>query len=98
MINFSFVIRNPWYNKWSKTLFSCVYDTPFKHKFLEVECYKDGTVVTFMCNWAIRRDHAGLDIELGLFGYNFHANFYDNRHWNTKEGRWMIYNEEEGLH
>jgi hypothetical protein len=51
-----------------------------------------------MFNWTVRQSHAGLDLELGLFGYNVHFNFYDNRHWNSKEGRWMFYNEEEGMH
>jgi len=59
---------------------------------------KDFTLVSFMFNWTVRQSHAGLDLELGLFGYNVHFNFYDNRHWNSKEGRWMFYNEEEGLH
>jgi hypothetical protein len=51
-----------------------------------------------MFNWTVRQDHAGLDIDLGLFGYNIHFNFYDNRHWNSEEGRWMRYTEELGEH
>jgi len=98
MINLSLNIRNPWYKKWSENLFSAVYATPFKHKFIELECYKDGHVLSFMLAWSIRCDHAGVDIELGLFGYNIHFNLYDNRHWNHEEGRWMVYTEEHGLH
>jgi hypothetical protein len=37
-------------------------------------------------------------IDLGVLGYSFLFNFYDNRHWNSEEGRWMIYSEEEGEH
>ena len=98
MISISLNIRNPWYKEWSKNLFSAVYDTPFKNKFIELECYKHGHIFSFMLNWSIRQDHAGFDIELGLFGYNVHFNFYDNRHWNNEEGRWMIYTEELGEH
>lgn len=98
MINLSINIRNPWYKAWSKNLFTAVYATPFKHKCIELECYKDGHLLTIMFNWSIRTSHAGVDFELGLFGYNFHFNFYDNRHWNHEEGRWMIYTEELGEH
>jgi hypothetical protein len=45
-----------------------------------------------------RQDHAGLNIELGLLGYHIGFTFYDNRHWNEEEGRWMVYTEEEGYH
>jgi hypothetical protein len=51
-----------------------------------------------MFNWTVRQSHAGLDLELGLFGYNVHFQFYDNRHWNVKEGCWMVYTEEDGEH
>jgi hypothetical protein len=98
MISFNFNLRNPWYKEWSENLFSKAYSTPFKHKCIELECYKDGHLLTFMFNWTICRDHAGLDIELGLFGYNVHFQFYDNRHWNVEEGRWMFYTEELGEH
>ena len=98
MINLSINIRNPWYKEWSNTLFAKSYVTPFKNKFIELECYKDGHLLSFMLNWTICQSHAGFDLELGLFGYNFHFNFYDSRHWNTEEGRWMIYTEELGEH
>ncbi len=98
MISFNFNLRNPWSKTFIKNLLCRVYDTPFKNKFIELEVYRDFTIVAFMFNWTFRQSHAGLDIDLGLFGYNVHFNFYDNRHWNTEEGRWMFYNEEEGLH
>jgi hypothetical protein len=48
-----------------------------------------------MFNWTIRQSHAGLDLELGVFGYCFRINFYDNRHWNYAEGRYYIIGETE---
>jgi hypothetical protein len=45
-----------------------------------------------------RQSHAGLAIEMGLLGYSFLFNFYDNRHWNYDAGRYFQYNEEEGMH
>jgi hypothetical protein len=55
-------------------------------------------MVSFNFSWTIRQSHAGLDIDFGLLGYCFHFNFYDNRHWNYTEGRWMKYTEELGEH
>jgi len=97
MISFNFNLRNPWVNEF-KNLWNTFYETPFEHKFVELEFYKDSSMLSIMFNWTIRQSHAGLDIDMGLFGYNVHFNFYDNRHWNVEEGRWMFYNEEEGLH
>ena len=97
MISFNFNLRSPWSNEF-KNIWCRAYETPFKHKYIELEFYKDVTVVSFMFNWTVRQDHAGLDIDLGLFGYNIHFNFYDNRHWNSEEGRWMRYTEELGEH
>jgi hypothetical protein len=97
MISLNFNLRNPRSHEF-KNFCSRVYDTPFKHKFVELEFYKDSTIISFMVNWTVRQSHAGLDIEFGLFGYNVHFNFYDNRHWNSEEGRWMFYTEELGEH
>ena len=94
MIGFSFDIspltvdfKNFWCRAWA---------TPFKHKFVELEFHTTESVIGFNFLWTRRRDHAGLDIQLSVFGVCVHFNFYDNRHWNSKEGRWMIYTEEQG--
>lgn len=97
MISVNFNLRNPRSNEF-KNLWCKSYTTPFKNKFIELEVIKDATLVTVMFNWTVRQSHAGLDLELGLFGYNFHFNFYDNRHWNIEQGRWIIYTEELGEH
>ena len=97
MISINFNLRNPWNNTF-KNLWCKYWETPFKHKFIELEVYKDFTLISFMFNWTIRQSHAGLDIDLGILGYNIHFNFYDNRHWNSEEGRWTIYDEENGYH
>ena len=92
MISFNCNIRNPWSNTF-KNLWCKSYNTPFKNKFIELEIYKDFTLVSFMFNWTIRQSHAGLDLELGLLGYCVHFNFYDSRHWNTNENRYYVYDE-----
>lgn len=97
MISLNFNIRNPWSNTF-KNVWSKCFDTPFKHKFIELEFYRDFCLISFCFNWTVRQSHAGLDLEAGLFGYSVHFNFYDNRHWNVEEGRWMRYTEELGEH
>lgn len=88
MISFNFNIRNPWSNRF-ENLWNRAYDTPFEHKFIELEVTRDFTLVSFMFNWTVRQSHAGLDLEVGLFGYNVHFNFYDNRHWNSETGKYQ---------
>jgi len=96
MIYFGFNIANPWSKRWEHTWNYIA--NPFKHKYLELELFKDNTIASFSFRWAIRQDHAGLMIDFGLLGYSVNFNFYDNRHWNSKEGRWMRYSEELGEH
>ena len=93
MINFSFTLINPWGKRWSN-VWSRVYKTPFENKFLELEVLKDTTIVSFMCRLATRQSHGGLSVELGLLGYSFSVNFYDNRHWSYELDRYFNYGEE----
>lgn len=90
MISLTFNLRNPWSNTFNN-LWSRVYDTPFKNKFIELEVTKDFTLVSFMFNWTVRQSHAGLDLEVGLCGYCAHFQFYDSRHWDTETNSWVVY-------
>jgi hypothetical protein len=96
MIYFGFNITNPWSNRF-KNVWCCIY-SPIKHKYLELEVCKDNSILSFSFRWAIRQSHAGVMIDVGALGYSFLFNLYDNRHWNTEQGRWMIYTEELGEH
>ena len=87
MFSLNFNIRNPWSNTFNN-LWSRAYTTPFKNKFIELEVTQDFTLISFMFNWTVRQSHAGLDLELGLFGYCVHFNFYDIRHWDNKTKGW----------
>jgi hypothetical protein len=92
MISLNFNLRNPWSDRF-ENLWCRGYATPFDNKFIELEVTRDFTLVSFMFNWTVRQSHAGLNIELGLFGYCVHFNFYDNRHWNYEKKAWEIYEE-----
>ena len=85
MISLNFNLRNPCSNRF-ENLWCRVYNTPFQNKYVELEVTRDFTLLSFMFNWTVRQSHAGLDLELGVIGYNVRFNFYDNRHWNIKEG------------
>lgn len=93
MISFNFNISNPWWNRW-QNVWCHSYSTPFKHKFLELEFFKDTTIVSFSFRLAIRQSHGGLSMELGLLGYSVSFNFYDNRHWNYETGQYFNHGEE----
>jgi hypothetical protein len=97
MISLNLSIRNP-YSQEFKNIWNRVYDTPFKTKFIELEVYKDSSIVSLSISWSIRQSHAGLDFEIGLLGYCVHCNLYDSRHWNYEAKRYYQYNEEEGMH
>jgi hypothetical protein len=93
MIAFNFNLRNPWSNRF-ENLWNRAYNTPFKNKHIELEITRDYTLVSFMFNWTIRQSHSGLNIEIGLFGYNAHFNFYDSRHWDNGKNQYEIYPDE----
>lgn len=97
MISLNFNLSNPWSNRF-ENLWNRAYDTPFKNKFIELEVLKDPSIVAFSFRLAGRQSHGGLYFDLGLLGYSFNFNFYDNRHWNYEAGRYFKYSEEEGEH
>lgn len=91
MIYLNLNIRHPnWWNRF-ENIKCWVGETPFKHKYWECQILKADNLLRFEFGFTIREDHAGLNLELGLFGYEIHFTFYDNRHWNHKEGRWENY-------
>ena len=93
MINFSFGISNPWSSRW-QNLWCRSYKTPFENKFLELEVIKDTTILSFMFRLTTRQSHGGLYFDLGILGYSFNFNFYDNRHWSYEFDRYFNHGEE----
>jgi hypothetical protein len=87
MINLNFTIRNPWSNRFDNI--RCWHgSTPFANKYWEIQLYKSTDVIDFSFHLTHRQSHAGLRLELGLFGYNADFNFYDNRHWDYETQSW----------
>lgn len=93
MISFSFDLKWPWFKAserqvdyiektWSLT----------KHKSLEVQLSKAGkSLIGGIFRWDTHCDHAGVMLELSLFRHFFIINFYDTRHWNYDENRYVNY-------
>ena len=94
MINICFNITNPWSDTF-KNLWCRAYRTPFKHKHIELEVLRYSTVVSFTFRWTVRQDHAGIEVEAGVLGYNIHFQFYDNRHWDPLTNQYYIHHENE---
>lgn len=44
-----------------------------------------------------KTDHAGINLWLGLLGFEVGLHFYDTRHWNIKNNRWERYDEQGNL-
>lgn len=90
MINFSFDIAHPFETKF-KNFWCKSWPTPFKTKFIELELHTIEHLAGWNFHLSTRCDHAGLDIQLSLFGVCLHFNFYDNRHWDYDNNTWEVY-------
>jgi hypothetical protein len=83
--NIQFPFRKTWYPLWSKDG-----GRLFSHKYIEYELMKDNYLIKFELDFSFQgKDHAGLDFCLGLFGYVFRVNIYDNRHWDYEKNEWI---------
>jgi hypothetical protein len=87
MIYLNFNLRNPWGSGF-KSLWHKAGATFFKNKFWEVQIIENDNWLRLEFEFTIRQDHAGANLELGLFGYEIHFTFYDNRHWNYEWDCW----------
>lgn len=91
MIYFNFNIRNPWWPDRFANLLCRSGNTPWKHKHWEVEVIKNDNLLRVEAEYTIRQDHSGINLELGLLGYELHLKLYDSRHWDYEKGKWYTY-------
>ena len=87
MIYFSFNIQNPRSNKF-KNLF-CKTGRLIGNKFWEIGLYKDAVLFRLTIEINFRKDHGGIDIEIGFMGYSIGLQIYDNRHWDKTKDTWV---------
>ena len=83
-------------NPWAKNAFDNIYTftRPIsKNKFIEIELLEINAIVEANITWSHRCDHAGLTLELGLFGTTLTIALLDCRHWDNEKNRWVRYIE-----
>lgn len=91
MIDVNFRLSNPFCKRWV-TVF-------YKEKILannksaEIQVVKDATVIIFGFRFSTRCDHAGVNLDIGLFGYSVMVSYNDTRHWNSKANRYYVYDD-----
>lgn len=97
MISFSFSIDWPWFKSIGKQIDYIEKSWKLSNnKSLEVQLSKAGKSLFGCCfRWDVKTDHAGLFFEISLFRHFFIINFYDNRHWNYDEDRYVNYDNPE---
>ena len=86
MINLNFSIGYPFSDRFEIVASTSKLLT--KYKAVEANMYRTATIIKLSLAYSIRRDHAGLQIEFGLFGYDCELNFYDTRHWDYETHQW----------
>ncbi len=89
MIYFNFNIRNPWGTDQFANVKCWHGSTPIKNKYWEIQIIKCYNLIRCEFEFNIRQDHAGINLELGLLGYEIHFTIYDNRHWDYENKRWL---------
>ena len=91
MIYLNLNLRSPWFDR-----FENVWNNSWpitENKTWEVEILKTENLFRFEFEYNIRQDHAGIQLELGLFGWEFHIGLHDNRHWDYENKCWKVYND-----
>ena len=97
MIYFNLNLRHPnWVDRF-KNIKVWHGPTPLKNKYWEIQLIKNDNLISIEFGFTEKQDHAGLNLELGLLGYETHFTIYDNRHWNYETNDWAVYDEKNLL-
>jgi len=87
MIYLSLSLSNPFSNRYS-VVYVKTGKTWNPHKFWDLSIRKQSSIIGFTFDFTMRQDHAGFSLEIELFGWSIEYRFYDNRHWDYKNGCW----------
>lgn len=89
MINFRLEIASPCNWEYFRS-FGCLHGCIFKNMAWELEHnYYSGMLLDAEFKLTSRRDHAGLEVMLGVLGYGIAFRIYDTRHWNHETSAWV---------
>jgi hypothetical protein len=90
MIHISFGLSNPWgkpfKNLWNRS------GMITRHNAWEAELLQTRELIGFGFGYTRRQSHAGLNLELALFGYSISFQIYDTRHWDHELNNWETHN------
>ena len=89
MIYLNFNITNPWSDTW--TILWNKSRLIGKYKACEFNGYRTNHLIEVDFNLKIRSDHAGARALIGLFGFGIELHFYDTRHWDYDNNKWVDY-------
>jgi len=88
MIYFNFTIDNPWSDRWRTIWYKN--GLLSRNKAWEFNGYKTNQIINLHFKLNFKGDHAGLQLELGLLGYDLEFSIYDTRHWDYEHDCWEI--------
>ena len=91
MIYLNLNIRNPWSNRFENVWNNAGSIT--KNKSWGIEILKTENLVRVEFQYTVMQDHAGIQLELGLLGWEYHIGAHDNRHWDYENKCWEVYGQ-----
>ena len=59
-----------------------------QNKSVDLSILKSNAIIGCGLEFTQRQDHAGLNIDVSLFGFDFNVNLHDNRHWDVDANDW----------
>ncbi len=60
----------------------------FKGIESEILFLREWSWFKFYVNFDRKCDHAGIKLDIEIFGFNFYIKYYDSRHWDYEKDRW----------
>ena len=64
-----------------------------QNKAWEFNIYRTATIFSNRLELTMRRDHAGLRLEIGLLGYDVEFQIYDVRHWDYEKNTYSTHTD-----
>jgi hypothetical protein len=89
MININLSLINPFSDRWDMLWYR--HGLVSQYKAWELNGYRTHYLIELSLRLNIRGDHAGVNLELGLFGYSIELALYDTRHWDYENNCWELH-------
>jgi hypothetical protein len=93
MIYVNLNLRSPWFDQFKNVKNWAGQIT--KYKWWEIEILKTENLFRFEFQFTVMQDHAGVGLEIGLLGWEFHCGIHDSRHWDYENKCWVNYGQSD---